>query len=126
MDDNLFDELVRKAVKKIPSEFLHKLENVEILTQDWPYAYQKEFLRKRGERGVLLGLYEGVPQTKRGRYGIGSTVPDKITIFKNSLITISNNLNDLEKNVRQTVVHEIGHHFGMSEEDIRSAMKDID
>lgn len=126
MDDNIFDDLIRKAVKNIPSEFLQKLENVEILTQDWPNGYQIEHLRKRGEKGMLLGLYEGIPQTKRGRYGIGSITPDKITIFKNSLISISKDLKELEINVGKTVVHEIGHHFGMSEEDIRSAMKDID
>jgi predicted Zn-dependent protease with MMP-like domain len=126
MDDRSFEELVRKAVKKIPDEFLQLLENVEIVTQDRPYDYQSDFFKKRGERGVLLGLYEGIPQTKRGRYGVGSTVPDKITIFKNSLISISRDLDDLEKNVRRTVVHEIGHHFGMSEGEIRSAMMDID
>ena len=126
MEDEIFEEMISRAVKKIPSEFLDKLQNVEIVSQNWPNAYQIDFLRKRGERGMLLGLYEGVPQTKRGSYGIGPTLPDKITIFKNPLLAISKNIFELEKNVRSTVVHEIGHHFGMSEKDIRNAVSKVD
>ena len=126
MDDETFNVLIRRAVKKIPSEFIEKLENVDIVSQDWPSPHQIGYLRRRGERGMLLGLYEGIPQTKRGRYGVGSVLPDKISIFKNPLISISNNLKELEINVRKTVVHEIGHHFGMSEDQIRKAVSGVD
>jgi predicted Zn-dependent protease with MMP-like domain len=126
MDDIYFEKLIRKAIRKIPEEFIEKIENVEIVSQDWPYPYQIDFLRKRGEKGLLLGLYEGVPQTKRGRYGVGPTLPDKITIFKKPLVMISKDLNNLEKNVINTVVHEIAHHFGMSEKEIRDVLSDID
>jgi predicted Zn-dependent protease with MMP-like domain len=120
-----FEELVRIAVEEIPNEFLNKLENVDIVTQDWPNEGQINFLRKRGERGMLLGLYEGVPQTRRGRYGIGGSLPDKITIFIIPLLRISGNIENLKKNIRDTVVHEIGHHFGMSEKEIRQATKSL-
>ena len=122
MEDPQFNKIIIKALKDIPEEFLEKLENVEVVSQDWPYPYQMHALRNRGEKGVLLGLYEGIPQTKRGRYGVGGVLPDKITIFKNSLLSISRDLKDLEKNVRSTVIHEIAHHFGMNEEEIRNAV----
>lgn len=123
MDDSVFAKIIQNALKDIPKEFLDKMENVEIVSQDWPHPGQIQFLRKRGEGSVLLGLYEGVPQTRRGRYGIGPTIPDKITIFKNPLISISANLRDLEENVKKTVIHEIAHHFGMSEENLRKLEK---
>jgi predicted Zn-dependent protease with MMP-like domain len=126
MDDELFDELIRRSIRKIPKEFLERLENVEIVSQDFLYPHQIQFLRERGEKGLLLGLYEGIPQTKRGRYGIGATLPDKITIFKKALISISTDIHQLETNVRKTVVHEIAHHFGMTEEEIHKAVSDID
>lgn len=118
-----FDELVRKAIRTLPKDFFEALSNVDVVTQDWPNPSQTEALRLRGEKGMLLGLYEGVPQTRRGRYGIGGALPDKITVFIFPQLRISRTLEELEENIRDTVLHEIGHHFGMSEEDIRKASK---
>ena len=126
MEDSFFENLIRKAVKNIPAEFLEKLDNVNIVSQDWPSTYQIEFVRIRGDKGILLGLYEGIPQTKRGHYGVGPVIPDKITIFKNPLLSISHNLKELENYVKKTVIHEIAHHFGMSEENIMEAVSNID
>lgn len=119
MDDKDFEYLVEKAIETIPEEFKEKLENVSIVTADWPSRYQME---KVGGRGFLLGLYEGVPQTKRGRYGVGGTLPDKITIYKIPILRISRTYEDVIKQVRDTVIHEVGHHFGLNEEEIRKAV----
>lgn len=116
-----FDNLVDEAINTIPQEFLEKLDNVEILVEDWPSPYQLHKMRGKGVHGMLLGLYEGVPQTRRRNYG--GVLPDKITIFKIPIIRISRNAKELKEQVRDTVIHEIGHHFGMSEEEIHSAMK---
>jgi len=97
-------------------EFTEKLENVSVVVEDYPNQHQ---LKKVGTGGMLLGLYEGVPKTKRGRYGIGATLPDKITIFKIPILAISRSIEQLKENVRNTVIHEIAHHFGMSEARIR-------
>jgi predicted Zn-dependent protease with MMP-like domain len=121
MEDEEFKKLVELAVETLPKEFLEKLENVGVVTQDWPSRYQMQKLGTRGKRGLLLGLYEGVPQTKRGRYGIGGPLPDKITIFKMPLLMISETYEALIKNVKNTVIHEIAHHFGLSEEAIGKA-----
>jgi predicted Zn-dependent protease with MMP-like domain len=118
MTDKEFDSLVSEAINTLPQEFLEKLENVSVVTQDSPDVYQKQKLGiKRG--GLLLGLYEGIPKTRRGRYGIGPTLPDKITIFKIPILMISHTYDEVKNQVRDTVMHEIAHHFGMSEEDIR-------
>ena len=124
MEDREFERLVKEAVDTIPEEFVELMENIEIFVQDWPNTHQVESLRRKGHnRGLLLGLYEGVPKTRRGRYGVGATLPDKITIFKIPLFMISRSYNELIKNVQDTVIHEIGHHFGMNEEEIADAMK---
>jgi predicted Zn-dependent protease with MMP-like domain len=121
MDDRQFETLVEKAIDEIPSDFRKKMENVSVVTEDWPSGHQALKLGKKGFRGLLLGLYEGVPQTKRGRYGIGATLPDKITIFKRPLLMISRSYGHLVENIKDTVIHEVGHHFGLSEEAIRKA-----
>jgi predicted Zn-dependent protease with MMP-like domain len=115
MNDIEFENIVEKAVQLLPNEFKEKLINVSIVIQDFPSTVQLN----KAERGkLLLGLYEGIPQTRRGNYGIGGVLPDKITIFKIPLLQISRNYLDLEQNVRNTVIHEIGHHFGLSEDDL--------
>lgn len=116
-----FKKIVDTGVASIPKEFRELLENVAIVIADVPTPQQIAKLRERGEAGLLLGLYEGVPQTKRRHYGIGGQLPDKITIFKMPLIAISRSKVDLMINVRNTVIHEIAHHFGLNEDQIRSA-----
>ncbi len=119
-----FELIVEKAIETIPEEFREKMENVSILVEDWPRRDQLMKLRSRGESGMLLGLYEGIPQTRRGRYGVGGHLPDKITIFRIPLLRISRNVRELINNIQNTVVHEVGHHFGMNEKEIRDAMVD--
>ena len=119
MEDKDFEELVSQALDSLSQEFLEKLENLNVTIADWPMPDQI-----RGRGGLLLGLYEGVPQTRRGRYGIGGVLPDKITIFKIPILMISRSLEDIRENVRDTVIHEIAHHFGFSEEGIIKAKRE--
>ena len=121
MDDSEFENAIAQAVGDLPQEFKDKLDNVAIVAADWPTRTQLEVLTKRGERGLLLGLYQGIPQTKRRNYGVGPTLPDKITIFKYPLLRISRSYEEAIANIKATVIHEIAHHFGMSEDDIRKA-----
>jgi len=120
MDDNDFEYLVERAIESIPEEFKQRLDNVSIVIADWPSRYQ---ISKVGGKGFLLGLYEGVPQTKRGRYGVGGVLPDKITIFKIPILRISRTIDDVINQVRETVIHEVGHHFGLGEKEIRKAVR---
>ena len=122
MKDEEFQKLVDDAISGIPKEFLEKLENVAIVIEDWPSDDQ---IKGAGLKGndLLFGLYQGIPQTGRGRYGIGGSLPDKITIFKIPHLLISRDYLVLKRKVEETVIHEIAHHFGMGEDDITKPKK---
>lgn len=126
MDDKNFEKLVKSALKKIPREFKQKLNNIDIVIEDLPNSSQIQNMLARGEKGILLGLYEGIPLTERRSYGIGGPLPDKISIFKLNILRISRNLDDVERLVRDTVIHEIGHRFGLSDEKIEKIQKSKD
>lgn len=112
-----FEELVKEGIDAIPEKFLKKLKNVEICIEDEPTLQQLNTLKLKGD--LLFGLYQGVPQTKREHYG--QVLPDKITIFKNPIEKVFSNPEDIKKAVKDTVWHEIAHHFGMSEYRVRQA-----
>lgn len=116
-----FDSYIQQALDEMPSEFHEKLDNVNIFVEDFPTAEQAVKFRLREENKMLLGLYEGIPQNKRGRYGVGGAVPDKITLFRIPIMSVVRNERELIKQIKDTLYHEIGHHFGMSEEDIERA-----
>ncbi|KKR27726.1 MAG: hypothetical protein UT61_C0068G0004 [Candidatus Woesebacteria bacterium GW2011_GWA1_39_8] len=120
MEEELFENIVSQALAKLPSEFKNKLENVSVIVSDNPTQEQYRKIFARGG-GLLLGLYEGIPQTKRRHYGIGPTMPDKITIFKHPIIYVTGGDSKLiSRQIIATVEHEIAHHFGMSDEEIRT------
>ncbi len=113
-----FEELVNEGIEDIPKEFLERLENVDIVVEETPAPEQLRKLKIR--KGVFLfGLYEGIPKTKR--WGYGQVLPDKITIFKNPIEKIARSEGEIKKIVRDTVWHEIAHHFGMDEKRVKEA-----
>ena len=115
-----FEQLVKEGIEAIPEKFLKQLKNVDIVIEDKPTDYQLGKLKARREQGLMiLGLYEGIPQTNRCCYG--QALPDKITIFKKSIERIAHSEQEIRKIVKNTVWHEIAHHFGMSEKRIREA-----
>ena len=116
MDDERFRKLVSEAIDSLPKEFGKRLNNVAVVVEDSPTPQQLRKLRL-APWALLFGLYEGVPQTKRGSYS--GVLPDKITIFKNSIERVARNDEEINAQVRATVIHEIGHHFGLSDEDLR-------
>ena len=115
-----FEKLVVAAIDSIDERFLAKLKNVDIVIEDDPTPSQIHKLRLKGS--FLFGLYEGVPQTKREQYG--QVLPDKITIFKNQIERFFQNPDDIKKAVKDTVWHEIAHHFGMDEHQVRHAERE--
>ena len=120
MTHQKFEKLVKEGIEAIPEKFLKRLSNVDIVIENEPTLYQLEKLNTRRKQGLMiLGLYEGVPQTKRCCYS--QVLPDKITIFKNSIESMANSEKEIRKIVKNTVWHEIAHHFGMDEREIRTA-----
>jgi predicted Zn-dependent protease with MMP-like domain len=110
-----FDELVAEALDSLPDYFLERLQNIEVVVAEWPSTAT---LRQMGmsNRLELLGLYEGVPLTERtSNYGL--TPPDLITLFQRPIIAATDgSLDAVRAEVRHTVIHEIAHHFGISDE----------
>jgi predicted Zn-dependent protease with MMP-like domain len=113
MDRQRFEWLVAKAVISLPDEFRTRLENIDVVVADQPTPTQLKALnRKQGE--TLLGLYEGVPLTRRSRH-YGLVAPDKITIFQEPIESICRNDAEIITRIQRVVQHEIAHHFGISD-----------
>ncbi len=117
MTNEEFEKLVGEGIDAIGEKFLSRLKNVEVIIEDDPTPQQMEKLKLHNT--LLFGLYEGVPLTKRQSYG--QVLPDKITIFKNSIERVYTRPEDIRQAVKNTVWHEIAHHFGMDEEQVRAA-----
>lgn len=116
MSDEAFANLISRAMDELPQRFIEHLDNVAITYEDNPSPEQ---LTKQGVREgqLLLGLYEGIPLTKRGA-GYNLVLPDKITIFKNPILMLSRDENDLYERVKRTLWHEIAHHYGLDHDRI--------
>jgi len=117
-----FKGLVEKAVENLPPEFQRRLENVDVVVEDWPTERQLRKV-KCTHRSQLLGLYEGVPQTRRGR-GYGLVLPDKISIFQKPIEGQCRWDDEIGGKVEEVVCHEIAHHFGLDEETLRRIESD--
>ena len=109
-----FEELVVDALDSVPPELASEVDNVAIVVEEWPTAEQLA-----GRPGTLLGLYEGIPLTERGPMSYAGVMPDHITVFRGPLCAMSRTEDELARQVRVTVLHEVGHYFGMDDEHLR-------
>jgi predicted Zn-dependent protease with MMP-like domain len=98
-----FEQLVAAALDGIPQVIGRLIDNVAVFVEDM------------GRSPNLLGLYEGVPLTRRENYGLGGGMPDRITIYRLPIVQRCATEDDVVEAVRITVVHEVGHHFGLSD-----------
>jgi predicted Zn-dependent protease with MMP-like domain len=109
-----FEQLVAEALEEIPEPFASHLDNVHIVVEEEPSL--EDLSRADVESGnTLYGLYQGVPQTARGA-GYTFTLPDKITIYRGPILRACADEDEVYDQVAETVVHEIAHHFGISDE----------
>jgi len=117
MERHLFEQLVAEALEALPDVFLDKLDNVEVVVEDWP---SREVLRQTGVRSAadLLGLYQGVPQTKRS-HDYGLVLPDKISVYQRPIEMRSRTAEDIRRMIYNTLWHEIAHHFGIDDQRLR-------
>ena len=116
MTERQFEELVARALDSLPEKFKSRLDNLVIEVQDRP---SRRLLRSLGmaEDDLLFGLYDGVPLTAYGREEM-ARLPDRIIIFKEPIGQTCESQAEIEEEVRKTVLHEIGHYFGLKEEDL--------
>jgi len=113
MDRQRFESLVAQAVSNLPEEFRAKLENIDVIVEDYPTLAQLARVGLK-HRQTLLGLYEGVPSTRRGGH-YGLVPPDKITIFQKPIEAKCRYGGDVITEIKKVVRHEIAHHFGIGD-----------
>jgi predicted Zn-dependent protease with MMP-like domain len=111
----LFRKHVARAVDEIPQEFQEKMENVEILVEDFPDSETIESLDLDSEWD-LLGLYVGVPLTERSMFA-ANIMPERIYLYRRPILraALGKNVTQL---VREVIIHEVGHHFGFDDEQL--------
>jgi len=111
MSESDFEAAVSDALDRIPAELAKTMNNVAVFIED-------DYTPEPGEDPdtVLLGLYEGVPLTERDSWWDAGSLPDRITIFRQPILEICASREDVIEEVTVTVVHEIAHHFGISDE----------
>jgi predicted Zn-dependent protease with MMP-like domain len=115
MEKDRFEQLVAQAVEELPEEFLEKLENIDVIVEDLPSDRQIK-TAGLGKGFTLLGLYEGVPLTRRSS-SYGLVPPDKITIFQRAIEAEYPRRDDegIMSEIQKVVRHEIAHHFGIGD-----------
>ncbi len=116
LSEDEFEAVVHEALGEIPQDLAEKIENLDIFIEDYPSpeVQQEMGVSRRG----LLGFYHGVPQSHRGPY-YGNTLPDRIYLYKANLESISPSRERLKEEIKRTVLHELGHYFGIDDQRLR-------
>ena len=112
-----FERVVEKAVADIPADLLERIENLAIVVEDAPTEEELLSLGMNPEEELLFGLYQGVALPERG-FDYGSVLPDRVVIYRLPLLEACRNRRELHREIRATVIHELGHYFGFDEEDL--------
>ena len=110
VDRGRFEQLVADALDSIPEQLGRMMDNVAVFVEDWPTRRQLA-----GHKGTLLGLYEGIDLTRRSPLSYGWVMPDRIVIFQGPITALARSEAHLVELVTTTVVHEVAHHFGISD-----------
>jgi len=124
MTDSEFDSLITRAMNELPQKYIQGLDNVAIVMADQPSSEQRQKMHLDSQH-TLLGLYEGIPLTKRGtNYNL--ILPDKITLFKNPILQSTGNEAELFEQVKRTLWHEIAHYYGLGHDRIDQLQRDAE
>ncbi|HXY10687.1 MAG TPA: metallopeptidase family protein [Terriglobales bacterium] len=111
-----FVKVAEETLDSLPEEFRSRIQNVAILVEDFP-PHQSP--HKPGQRRrLLLGIFHGVPATKRSVFNV-STGPSHIVLYQRNIEAVCSNEAEVRHQIRQTLMHELGHYFGMTEEQLR-------
>jgi predicted Zn-dependent protease with MMP-like domain len=116
ISDEQFDQLITRAMDELPQRYIRGLDNVAIVYADDPTPEQKEKMHLDNNH-LLLGLYEGIPMTRRGA-GYAFVLPDKITLFKHQIMAVSPDESTLFEQIKRTLWHEIAHFYGLNHADM--------
>ena len=115
-----WEQYITDGVTALPVTYRERIQNVAILLEDEP-TEEVRMREELGEGETLLGLYHGIPLSLRGEgYGVGATLPDTITLYKNPILEEAHETDgDVSRVVRETIWHEFGHYFGLEEDEVR-------
>ncbi len=120
VSDQTFKDLIDDCLKELPKDHVNAIKNVAIIFEDEPSLLQRENLNLKPYE-TLFGLYEGTPIS--ARQGSQKFIPDKITLFKLPIESVSSDLKTLKEQLKHTLWHEIAHYFGLNHDDIRKLDK---
>jgi predicted Zn-dependent protease with MMP-like domain len=113
-----FALLVEEALERLPEKYKNYFSNIAITVEDYPGEEDRGRFAPKKE--LLLGLFSGVPYpNKRGFFEIPYPLPDKIILFQKNIETVCSTEEELIEQIQATMVHEVGHYFGLSEKDLR-------
>src|SRR6266403_6325535 len=116
MNREHFARVVEEALDSLPQEFRSRIQNVAVLVEDVP---PNQTSPEPGQkRRLLLGVFHGVPTTKKSVFDL-STGPDHIVLYQKNIEAVCSNDEEVREQIRLTVIHELGHYFGMSEDQLR-------
>jgi len=121
MEKEKFEELVQDTLAKLPQKFKKYLENLAVIVEEKPSRETYEQTRT-SPFSIILGHYHGVPFKHRGPF-YGNVPPDVIVIYQKSIEDICSSEEEIRKKVREVVLHEIGHYFGLSDKELREIEK---
>lgn len=118
MSDDEFQECVERALARMPRSVMKKLENVAIFIEDryFPEIHEYDDAGSPQDGGLVLGLYEGTPLTERTWDSDAGALPDRIFLYQGSILEICESVEQVEREVAITIVHEIAHHFGIDDD----------
>lgn len=113
-----FERILEGVLETLPEEYRRFLTNITVTIEDNPS--KEDAGRLTTSRGLLLGLFRGVPYPRKGGFfDIPHPLPDTIILFQRSIENICSSERELEEQIRATLIHEVGHYFGLSERDLR-------
>lgn len=109
-----FEELIAEAIDNLTEAFRAKLDNVEVVVEDWPDAHTMRLAGVR-QRSQLLGFYHGIPRSERTSH-YGMVLPDRISIYREPILLRCRSWREVRELAERVLRHEIAHHFGISDE----------
>lgn len=116
MQRQKFTEIVEEVLDSLPREFRKRIRNVAVLVEDLP-PDQLSRQTKRSRR-LLLGLFRGVPTTQKSVFGL-PTGPDYVVLYQKNIEAVCSSEAEVREQIRRTVIHEMGHYFGMDENQLK-------
>jgi predicted Zn-dependent protease with MMP-like domain len=117
IEPEAFEALVRQAIDRIPSEYRRLLKNVAIVVEETPSQDVLDDLGLESE-DELLGLYSGISLEQDSFFSAGGQLPARISIYRRPILRLCRSAKEVVQEVRDTVVHEIGHHFGLDDDEM--------